>query len=172
MGIPKVEEPEHYQAKHGETNILLIFHAAKTSGNVLVWDWKYLSLIDASGISKILESNHPGLCETFIPFHVLTGCVFTLAFYRKVKALPYSILEKDPGAAAALRSLCTNNVSKTTVFEFLCRIYGFRHLNNIEETRYQSFIKMTCGGKIPEKVREINCVSLPPCPKTLEQHIL
>ena len=31
---------------------------------------------------------------------------------------------------------------------------------------------MTSGGKIAEKVRKINCASLPPCQKTLEQHIL
>ena len=31
---------------------------------------------------------------------------------------------------------------------------------------------MTSGGKLAEKVRKINCASLPPCQKTLEQHIL
>ena len=37
--------------------------------------------IDASGIAKILESNHPGLCEASIPFLTLTGYDFISAFY-------------------------------------------------------------------------------------------
>ena len=112
------------------------------------------------------------VCEALIPFHSLTGCDFTSAFYGKGKGLPFSKLEKDPGAIAALRNLCTNNVNKTAGFEFICRIYGFKHLNNIDEARYQSFIKIASDGKIAEKVRKINCASLPPCQKTLEQHIL
>ena len=143
MGMLKVEEPEDYQANHEEADTLVIFHATKTSGNVLVRssDTDVLVLlvslaekksdsyfmmdygsgntcrfIDASGIAKILESNHPGLCEALIRFHALTGCDFTSAFYRKGKALPFSKLKKDPGAIAALRSLCTDNVNKTAVF--------------------------------------------------------
>ena len=119
MGMLKVEEPEDYQANHEEADTLVIFHATKTSGNVLVRssDTDVLVLlvslaekksdsyfmmdygsgntcrfIDASGIAKILESNHPGLCEALIRFHALTGCDFTSAFYRKGNALPFSKL--------------------------------------------------------------------------------
>ena len=53
-------------------------------------------LIDASAIAKILESNHPGLCEALIPFHALTGCDFTSAFYQKGKALPFQNWKKIP----------------------------------------------------------------------------
>ena len=88
MGMLKFEEPEDYQAKHEETDTLVIFYGTKTSGNVLVRlsDTDVLVLlvslaekksdayfmmdygsgntrgfIDASGIAKTLEPNHPGL---------------------------------------------------------------------------------------------------------------
>ena len=88
MGMLKFEEPEDYQAKHEEADTLVIFHATKTSGNVLVRssDTDVLALlvslaenksdsyfmmdyrsgntrgfINVSSIAKILESNYPGL---------------------------------------------------------------------------------------------------------------
>ena len=198
VGVLEWEELEDYQGYHEEADTLLIFHATTLSGNILVRssDTDVLVLlvslaknktesnfvmdygsgntrryIDASSIARALESKHPGLCDALVPFHALTGCDFTSAIYRKGKSLPFSKLEKDPEAIDALRTLCTKNVNKTAITEYICRIYGYKHLDNIDEARYQSFIKMTTG-KITEKVKKINCASLPPCQKTLEQHIL
>ena len=46
-----------------------------------------------------------------------------------------------------------------------------KHHQDINEARYESFMKMTGGSKILSKVKKVNCASLFPCNKSLYEHI-
>ncbi|PIK60587.1 hypothetical protein BSL78_02523 [Apostichopus japonicus] len=127
--------------------------------------------INVTNISRELERKQTGLSEALISFHALTGCDYNSAFYRKGKSVPFSYLEKDPDYVEALKSLCTNAVDKPAVTAFVCRIYGFKALDDINEARHQSFTRMTKRKQQAVHVKKINCSSLPPCEKYVSTRI-
>ena len=70
------------------------------------------------------------------------------------------------------QSLTTEGVEIPGVTSFVCWRYGFK-TPNITEARYNIFM-CTSGGKGKEllaRIKKINCASLPPCTKTLLNHI-
>ena len=55
----------------------------------------------------------------------------------------------------------------------MCSLYGFA-TSDINEARYKAFLRMSAGGNENEplaRLKKINCASLPPCAKTLNNHI-
>ena len=55
----------------------------------------------------------------------------------------------------------------------MCSLYGFT-TSDINEARYKAFLRMSAGGNENEplpRFKKINCASLPPCAKTLDNHI-
>jgi len=85
---------------------------------------------------------------------------------------PFQRLEADPDHVMALQSLTTEEVDIPGVTSFVCSLYGFK-TPNITEARYKAFMRMR-GGKGKEllaRLKKINCASLPPCTKTLLNHI-
>ena len=199
MGMLVVVEPAEFQGKHEEADTLLAFHAYRIGGRIMVrssdtdvliillgftvrmpetstimMDFGSANnrrLINVTDISRELEKKQIGLNEALIGFHALTGCDFNSAFYRKGKSTPFSYLEKDEDHVSALRSLCSDVIDTPAITAYVCRVYGFKALSNINVARYQSFIKMTHGKHKDVKVKKINCSSLPPCEKTLAQHL-
>ena len=129
--------------------------------------------IDISTIAAVLEKKQSGLRDTLTGLHSLTGCDFTSSFYRKGKKKPFEILESDDDnhCLSGIQSLNSTNVDYQSVTAFVCRIYGMKHHQDINEARYESFMKMTGGSKTLSKVRKVNCASLPPCNKSLYKHI-
>ena len=72
----------------------------------------------------------------------------------------------------ALRSLTSIEVDMPGVTSFVCSMYGFT-TSDINEARYKAFIRMSGGDeKDPlATIKRINCASLPPCNKTLGNHV-
>ena len=195
-----VDEPSEFQGNHEEADTLMAYHAYRMGGRVIirasdtdvlvilialaakmpetsmiVMDFGSANnrrLINVTDISRELENKQNGLSEALIGFHAVTGCDFTSALCEKGKSTPFSYLEKDRKHVVALRSLCCNVIDKPAVTTYICRIHGFNTLSNINEARYQSFIKMTGGKKIGDRVKKMSCSSLPPCEKSLLQHLL
>ena len=50
-------------------------------------------------------------------------------------------------------------------------MYGAKRHQNIDDARYDSFMKMTGGNNVLKKVKKVNCASLPPTNKSLMKHI-
>ena len=199
MGMLEVDAPSDFQGYHEEADTLIAFHAYKVDGKIMVRpsDTDVLVIlvglaakmaqtstiimdfgsgnnrrvINVTDISRQLEEKQTGLSEALIAFHALSGCDFNSAFYGKGKATPFSRLEKDGNHVSALRSLCGDMVDKKAVTAFLCSMYGFKGLSDINEARYQSFIKMTQGKGKAVQAKKINCASLPPSEKCLAQHV-
>ena len=199
MGTLSAEQPGELQGRHEEADTLIAFHVYNISGKVIVrssgtdvlvilvglvpkmsessmivmdfGSGNNRRLINVSDISNELEKKHSGLSEALIGFHAVTGCDFSSVFYRKGKVIPLSYLEKAEPHVKALQTLSTKLVNKTSVTAYICRIYGFKAVNDINEARFQAFVEMTGGIKMKDKVKKLNCSSLPPCKRSLEKHI-
>ena len=119
-----------------------------------------------------MQEKTPGICEALIGFHSLTGCDFTSSFYRKGKKKSFEILtsDVDDKYLSAVQSLNTLDVCYENVTAFVCRVYGHKKHSDIDEARFESFLKMT-RGKALTKVKKVNCASLPPCARSLNKHI-
>lgn len=197
--VLETEKPSHLQCQHEEADTLLAFHTNSiSSGTILVrsTDTDVLVILlglagRSEGINIILDygsGNHrryigvsklaailekqPGMTEALIGLHALTGCDFTSCFFRKGKVRPFQRLEADPEHIMALQSLTTEEVDIQSVTSFVCSLYGFK-TSNIIEARYKAFMRMS-GGKgkdLLAALKKINCASLPPCAKTLLNHI-
>ena len=102
------------------------------------------------------------------------GCDFTLCVFRKGKLKLFHRLVADISnwQVTALRSLTSIEVDMPGVTSFVCSMYGFT-TSDINEARYNAFIRMSGGGeKYPlATIKKSNCASLPPCNKTLGNHV-
>jgi hypothetical protein len=200
FGQVDVTEPEDMQGIHEEADTLIAYHVNKIpSGTVVVrssdtdvvviltslaarkpdlaifMDYGQSDsrrFIDVSSIACSLQEKNAGICESLIGFHSLTGCDFTSSFYRKGKKKPFEILtsDVDDKYVSAVQSLNTMDVDYENVTAFVCRVYGQKKHHDIDEARFESFLKMT-GGKTLTKVKKVNCASLPPCARSLQKHI-
>ena len=86
---------------------------------------------------------------------------------------PFQRMETDESHVMALRSLTSEEVDIEAVTFFVCSLYGFA-TTDINQARYKAFMRMNAGGNENEplaRLKKINCASLPPCAKTLENHI-
>ena len=81
-------------------------------------------------------------------------------------------LEEELDFIMALKSLTSQKVDIPGVTSFFCQLYGFR-TSNIVEVRYKAFMRMCSGTgrELLARIKKINSSSLPPCTKTLSNHI-
>ena len=194
------ERPSHLQCQHEEADILLAFHANSiSSGTIMVrsTDTDVLIIllglagrseginiildygsgnhhryIGVSELAAILEEEQPGLTEALIGLHALIGCDLTSCFFRKGKVRPFQQLEANLKHVMALQSLTTDDMDIPGVTSFVCLLYGFE-TSDIIEARYKAFMCIS-GGKgkdLLASLKKINCGSLPPCAKTLLNHM-
>ena len=71
----------------------------------------------------------------------------------------------------ALKSMLDEDIDMKSVIQYVFGIYGSKK-ENINEVRYDCFIKMAGGHKnLASQVKKINCASLPLCDKVLKLHI-
>lgn len=114
-------------------------------------------------------------------FHVLTSCDFNPTFYRKGKKKPLQILRKSPKYIAALIEL--SNLSDvdlqdedfSVVEEFVCRIYGYTRIDDINLSRTATFMKaykFSDNDELLKLDQNFEGSMLPPCKSELRQHIL
>ena len=121
-----------------------------------------------------MNDKQAGRTEALLGMHALTGCDFTSCFVRKGKLKPYQRLGAyiSDRHATALRSLTSDEVDMPGVTSFVCSMYGFT-TSDINEARYKVFMSMSGGEEkyVLATIKKINCASLPPCNKTLRNHV-
>ena len=199
-GILQSREPHNLQGRHEEADTLIAFHIRSIgSGNVLVrsndtdvvvmlshlagnldetniildyGSGNHRRYIDISQLAITLEAKQAGLTKALLGLHALTGCDFTSCFFRKGKVKLFQRLVADPDHTRALISLSSDDVDVPGITTFVCSLYGFG-TSDINEARYKSFMRTSKGGDAAPLagLKKINCASLPPCSKSLDQHI-
>ncbi|CAF4952709.1 unnamed protein product [Pieris macdunnoughi] len=131
-------------------------------------------------ITKLYEKLGTDLCSALPGFHALTGCDFNPAFYRKGKKKPLQLLRESQAYMQALGDIA-NIPSREldevfiTIEEFVCRLYGYKSINDVNATRVATFAK---NYQINEKndvlkwKSRIDGAIFPPCKSELRQHLL
>lgn len=130
-------------------------------------------------ISSLYKSSGVNLCDSLPAFHALTGCDFNPAFFRKGKKRPFHLLRNSEKYVDALTNPskypdCDNAVFET-VKEFVCRIYGYKQINKINECRSAMFLKAyksTNDEMFRQNMKSFDASALPPCQSELREHIL
>lgn len=126
----------------------------------------------------------PQLAKAMTGFHCFTGCDQNLAFARKGKVRPLTILERSPLYQDAFSSFgTTENINETTISAigmYVCEMYGFKkHSRNanqpcVDDVRLQLFSKgyqSSATNNPMSKVKGIDGSALPPCQAVLLQEI-
>ena len=157
--------------------VILLGLAGRSRRSNIILDYgsgNHRRYIGVSNIAAILNEKQAGMTEALLGMHALTGCDFTSCFFRKGKLKPFQRLVTDTSErhVSALQSLTSDNVDMPGVKSFVCSMYGFP-TSDINEARYKAFIRMSGGDeKDPlATIKKINCASLPPCNKTLGNHV-
>lgn len=131
-------------------------------------------------VSKLYESLGTKVCDSLPAFHALTGCDFNPAFFRKGKKRPFLLLRNSDKYMDALTNLSKyrDGVDEEVfneVEEFVCRMYGYKKLNRINEIRSAIFLKTYNTMKDKEifrqKVQSFDASALPPCQSELREHL-
>ena len=131
--------------------------------------------INISDIAHCFDTKRAGFTDALIGFCALTGCAFIFSFYRKGKVKPFGLLDCDclNRHNAAMCSL-TSEVDIPAVTPYVCSLYGF-DTEDVDYARCLAFMRMVYGTTTKplslSKIKRINCTSIPPCSKTLLNHI-
>lgn len=95
-------------------------------------------------VNKLYEHLGPELCSALPAFHALTGCDFNPSFFKKGKLKPFSILKNSKKYTKAFSDLGESNCNTNELFEiieeYVCRLYGYKTLNNVNVTRVATFM--------------------------------
>ena len=146
-----ITEPVNLQSRHEEADTLVAFHAKQSpEGNILIRSTDtdvqviLLGLAGRSRESNIILDYGSGNHRRYI-------VVLNIAAIRN---------EKQAGMTEALLGM------------HVYSMFGFT-TSDINEARYKAFIRMSGGDEeYPlATFKKINCASLPPCNKTLGNHV-
>lgn len=114
-------------------------------------------------------------------FHAFTGCDYNPAFFKKGKTKPFNALRKNKEFIEAFKSISNlpNEIPDnivTTIEKFVCTIYGFKTLQNVNDGRVASFLKVYKIGKDNSEFKltekNFDASLLPPSKSELVQQIL
>ena len=165
--------------RSSNTNVLVILLGlvGRSKNLSIIMDYghgNHKRYINVSHLAVCLDEKQFGVTDALIGLHALTGCDFTSGFCRKGKVRPFELVESDTSGTykMALQSLTSDEVNVPAVTSYVCSLYGFK-TNDVNEARYKAFLRMSGGNqKDPlSKIKKINCGALPPCAKTLQNHI-
>lgn len=131
-------------------------------------------------ITKLYEKLGTNVCSALPGFHALTGCDFNPAFYVKGKNKPLQLLRKSQSCMIALSDItnildCTLNEVFVIIEEFVCRLYGFKEINDVNATRVATFIKnyqINDKNDMLKLKNRIDGAIFPPCKSELRQYLL
>ncbi|XP_011171576.3 uncharacterized protein LOC105204222 [Solenopsis invicta] len=111
--------------------------------------WMHVGVGNAQryiNVSKLHETLGEKLCNALPAFHALTGCDFNPSFYRKGKTRPLTLFENSEKYIDAFKKISDiKNGNTEEVYaileEFVCRIYGLKTCNDLNEARVLVFMK-------------------------------
>lgn len=161
--------PVIVRSPSGDTDILVILLSLFTANEQNIY------LDNGHGNSrKTLQINTCKLPvdiqKALIGLHAFTGNDYISSFFRKGKAICYSLLTKDPQLSEAFVSLGDDwSVSDHIIScleKYVCSLYGKGKCSNVNEARQQIFWE-----KYNKNKQIVDLSILPPCRESLGLHI-
>ncbi|XP_017472207.1 PREDICTED: uncharacterized protein LOC108363375 [Rhagoletis zephyria] len=131
-------------------------------------------------INHLYETLGSDVSAALPAFHAITGCDFNPAFFRKGKKRPYLMMTKNKEFVNSFIAMSTSSESREDLFdkiqEFVCRLYGFKKINDINEARVATFMRnyKVLGNNNVFRLtnKTIDGSALPPCKVELQQQFL
>lgn len=130
-------------------------------------------------VNHLYETLGRNLCSSLPGFHAFTGCDCNPAFYRRGKKIPYKILKSSPAFIEAFTKIGQiNDDNENTVRmleKFVCRMYGFKSINDVNMARVATFTKayeQNLRTSVVTFKNKIDGATFPPSKSELHQHIL
>ena len=181
-----------FHAKHGDANgaqniairgndtdilIILLSNISNLYNSKLWYDCgldfnNSREFIDIDGLKKNLP-----YATALAGIYGFLGNDYSPAFFKKGKVKPIEIMARNEKFIAAFESLGAVPLSTETISvieEFVCWMYGYKNLANINEVRYRMFeakSKPSSSKRPLDGLKSIESTSFPPCQKVLLQQI-
>lgn len=180
----QVEQDSNVVIRCSDTDILIIAlgNMQFTNENVKIWlkvgvgnNERYIN------VSKLYELLGPDLSRALPAFHAFTGCDFNPAYFKKGKKRPSTILEKSPQFITTFSNMHNYpDIDKDDIFDtlekFVCELYGFKTMSNVNEVRLATFMKVYKYNDTKDQFKlqstSFDGPILPPCKVELQQQIL
>lgn len=120
------------------------------------------------------------MSASLVGFHAFTGCDFNLAFYKKGKKKPFDILRSSESHIKTFTDIanihdCDMNELRIKIEEFVCTMYGFKLIDNVNTARVATIAKTYKMNGTKDTFLLKNTIDgaiFPPCQSELYQHIL
>lgn len=135
-----------------------------------------------------MNAAYPDICSALPGIHAFSGCDFNPAFYKIGKVTPLKVARSDPEFINAMINISDVVKEKQNYCDFvqsqifktletyLCRLYGFRQLNDVNEARYRIYDKTYNVNKDLEilkvDVKNVDACSFLLCRGELYKHVL
>ena len=153
---------------------LLLYYAPKIENVTVLFDTgtgnkkRLINVSDlASGMSEVQ-------CEALLSLHAFTGCDSTSCFKGIGKLKPLKILLKTAKYEATLARLGDSWDVPPDLMEkldtFTCALYGRPGIKRVDELRYLKLNEFGSEGQLDAQ-RNMEMSKVPPCRKSLEQHV-
>ena len=154
---------------------ILLHYALKINGVTLLFDTGKGNDKHLINVTEIASKYGQEQCTALLVLHAFTGCDSTSAFVGRGKMRPIQTLKRFPKyipTFAQLDEECDIGIMKL-IEEFVCKMYGHPRASSIDDVRF-NMLKAKCGGEdgMIDPKKNIDFSLLPPCSKSLQQHIL
>ena len=164
------------RVKSPDTDVffLLLHFASKIDGVTILFDTgtgNKKRLINVSELASDMSELHT---EALLSLHAFTGCDSTSSFKGIGKLKPLKVLAKMNTFEETLAKLGSSwDLSPELIDEMdalTCAIYGRTNIKHVDELRYMKLSKLGSEGQL-SAASNIDMSNIPPCRKSLEQHI-
>ena len=179
--VCKIEDAANVTIRCSDTDVLIIilsnmmFVKTRVKISMHVGTGNKQRFINVNELHQHLGNS---LCLALPVFHALTGCDFNPCFFRKGKSRPFSILQRSEKYTEAFANLHVNNLDATiinVIEEYICQIYGFKKITNINQARLATFSKIYDFNEnknvLDLKIKKYDGSMLPPCKAELNEQI-
>ena len=106
-------------------------------------------------MSLLVEHLGEELSKSIPAFHAFTGCDYSLAFEGNEKIRPFELLAKDRECQNAFSRLETEDIDEdliNVIQSYVCKLYGIKRGNSINEVFVQNFYKAFSPKKNSESM--------------------
>ncbi len=153
---------------------ILLHYAVRVDKATLLFDTgagNHRRLLNVKEIARDLPQE---FCTALLAMHAFSGCDSTSAFKGIGKMKPIKTLQKRPKFVPVFAKLGDKWDVDDDVYagleEFTCALYGCPRLKCVNEVRYCK-IKAKCDDDNLRKLHNVDLGLLPPCRRSLIQHV-
>lgn len=153
---------------------LLLYYAPKNEDVSIMFDTGTVNKKRLINVSEMANNMREVHIEALLSLHVFRGCDATNCFKGIEKLKPLKFHENMPKFESPLARLGDSwDVPSNLIDElntFTCAVYGRPGIKRVDELRY---LKLNEFGleEQPNTIRNMDMSKVPPCRKSLEQHI-